>query len=71
MRPEIDSSSGTWKFIEEYAEAQIARQRERNDVISLDAVQTAHVRGRIAELKALLALVKAPAEPADDGGYGY
>lgn len=71
MKPEIDTSSGTWKFIEEYASTQLARQRERNDAVSMDAIQTAHVRGRIAELKAVLALAKAPADPADDGGLGY
>ena len=71
MKPEIETASGTWKLLEAHAAERIAALRERNDVTSVDVVGTAHLRGQIAAWKALLALGKAPAQPADDGGPGY
>jgi hypothetical protein len=52
---ELDTFSGTWVFIRNHAEKEIARLRERNDA-RLDAAQTAELRGEIKALKALLAL---------------
>jgi hypothetical protein len=72
MTTAIELHSPTWRAIEQHARAQLATLREKNDSPSLDALHTAELRGRIASLKDLLALGNpAPAEPADDGGYGY
>ena len=71
MKVEIDTASATWKFVEQHANERIQALRVSNDKASMDATQTAHTRGRIAELKELLALAKAPAQPVDDGGPGY
>ncbi|WP_429951394.1 hypothetical protein ACQYWY_06865 [Comamonas sediminis] len=72
MTTAIDPHSQTWRAIEQHARTQIATLREKNDSQSLDALRTADLRGRIASWKDLLALGNpAPAEPADDGSYGY
>lgn len=66
----LDTNSPTWHAIEQHAQAQIATLRERNDSPSLDALQTADTRGRIAAWKQLLALATpAPAQTDDVGLY--
>ena len=64
MKPEIDFSSATWKAIVERTEQRLDTMRLRNDG-DLDPVATAKVRGRIQELKELLAL-QAPAHATDE-----
>lgn len=72
MTQGIDFTSPTWRAIEKLASQELATLREKNDSLTLDAIRTAELRGRIASLKDLLALAKpAPAQPADDGGHGY
>lgn len=66
----LDITSPTWRAIEQHAQGQIAMLRERNDSPSLDAMQTADTRGRIAAWKQLLALATpAPAMTPDVGSY--
>lgn len=66
----LDITSPTWRAIEQHAQGQIAMLRERNDSPSLDAMQTADTRGRIAAWKQLLALATpAPAPLGDAGTY--
>lgn len=66
----LDTTSPTWHALEQHAQAQIATLRERNDSPSLDAMQTAELRGRIATWKQLLALATpAPAQTPDVGSY--
>jgi len=67
----IDAGSETWQAVEEYANEQIQLLRLRNDSPALDQVSTAVTRGRIAAMKDLLALAKAPAQPVDESGPGY
>jgi hypothetical protein len=64
----IDAGSETWQAVEAYANEQIQILRLRNDSPALDKVSTAVTRGRIAAMKDLLALGKAPAQPVDEGG---
>ncbi len=66
MRVEIEPKSETWKSVEAHANARLHGLRLQNDVIGIDALATAVIRGRIAELKNLLALAKAPDIDADD-----
>lgn len=64
MTPEIDFASLTWKAIVERAEQRLDTLRARNDG-ELDPIATAKLRGRIQELKELLAL-QAPAHATDE-----
>ena len=48
----------TWDQVEAWAEAKLAAARESNDNPSMDAVETARLRGRIQALKELIALPK-------------
>jgi hypothetical protein len=66
MTTEIDLASETWKAIAARATARLADLRARNDG-ALDEVKTAHLRGRISELKELLALGNpVPADMANE-----
>lgn len=66
MAFEIDFRSETWRALEVYANTKIDALRTKNDG-ALDAVTTAHLRGRIAALKDLLTLAKpAPAQEAGE-----
>ena len=66
MTTEIDLASETWKAIAARATARLADLRARNDS-ALDEVKTAHLRGRISELKELLALgTPVPADMANE-----
>lgn len=70
MTKGIDTTSQTWRFIQQFAESEIATQRARNDSLALDAIATAELRGRIAAMKSLLALGSpAPEMKADVGDY--
>jgi len=65
----------TWLRLEKYLNARITELRELNDH-SADAEATADTRGRIAELKLLLALDitkpgNQPPTTPDDGAVGY
>lgn len=52
---ESDFSTPTWRRIEEFYTERLAMLRRKNDQHSLDAVQTAAVRGQIEEVTCLLA----------------
>jgi hypothetical protein len=66
MTTEIDLASETWKAIAARTTARLADLRSRNDS-ALDEVKTAHLRGRISELKELLALgTPVPADMANE-----
>jgi hypothetical protein len=49
----LDQSSGTWKFIKQWAEEELELARKRNDAISVSAEKTAAIRGEIKTLKRL------------------
>lgn len=66
MAIEIDFRSETWRAIEARCEKRLEDFRRKNDG-QLNTEQTAHLRGRIAELKDLLTLATpAPALVADE-----
>lgn len=71
MKADLDAKSATWQFVEERASERLDALRTSNDKVSMDATQTAFLRGQIAAWKELLALAKAPAQPVDDSGPGY
>lgn len=48
-----------WRQISEYIVARIAELREQNDFPGMTEAQTGGIRGRIAELKQLLAMAQA------------
>lgn len=67
----IDTTSPTWRFIQQHADTELQALRQKNDSPVLDAIATAELRGRIAAWRSLLALVNKP-DPdlsADVGGY--
>ena len=67
MKPEIDRQSATWRAVMERAETRLDELRMRNDAASLTHEQTLVLRGRIAEIKELLALDSpVPAQLADE-----
>lgn len=51
-----------WLAIKAHLESRLERLRLMNDNESLDAIQTAAIRGRIAEVKALLLIGVDPIE---------
>ena len=61
-----DFQTRTWDNFKAELEQRLAQHREANDN-RLDPEKTANLRGRIAELKELLALAPKPA-PAPSGG---
>jgi len=66
MAIEIDFRSETWRALESMATNKLESLRKKNDG-QLDELATAHLRGRIAELKDLLTLAKpAPAQEAGE-----
>ncbi len=56
-----DRNSGTWARLKAMLEQELATQRARNDSPALGADQTAVTRGRIAQIKEILALGETPA----------
>lgn len=61
-----DFSSVTWQKLRLLLESRLDVLRKRNDS-DLSPDDTAHIRGRIAELKMLLALEEDPAKPTTAG----
>jgi hypothetical protein len=59
-----DFETRTWEHVRAHAEARIATLRAENDRPQNTEQQTATLRGRILELKDLLALATAPADDA-------
>lgn len=57
-----DRLSPIWVAIKAHLESRLERLRLMNDNESLDAVQTASIRGRIAEVKGLLSVGEDPVE---------
>lgn len=55
MKYQIDFNSETWKAIQARYSSRLEELRRKNDGL-LNAEQTAHLRGRIAETKELLTL---------------
>lgn len=53
---EINVTSGTWIFISQWAEKELANLKDQNDEIRRDEKSTAVLRGGIARLKLLLSL---------------
>lgn len=64
-----DRESPLWRRLAGHMRAELAALREQNDAPQLDAIKTATIRGRIAQLKALLALGDPP-RPALAGDEG-
>ena len=56
----IDFNTPTWRQISEWAQAQLARARDRNDA-NLNEIDTALLRGEIRCLKKILDLPNAAA----------
>lgn len=57
-----DRLSPIWQVVKDHLEARLLRLRVMNENESLDAVQTASIRGRIAEVKGLLSIGEDPVE---------
>lgn len=61
-----DFQSATWQKIAALCEQRLDVLRKQNDG-PLDAIETANKRGRIAEVKRILAMANpSPTKPADD-----
>lgn len=61
-----DTAQPLWAKLRTHYEAKLAQLRAQNDDPGKDPIKTAALRGRIAEVKALLALASpAPATEAD------
>ena len=59
MKPVLDDhefQSGVWKKLQAYLEEELVTLRAHNDSRSLDAVETAFVRGKIEHAKKMVAL---------------
>lgn len=63
MAARIDPHSPTWRAVRAHVEAEIARQSRRLEVPTMDATQTALLRGNLQALRELLQL----ADAATDG----
>ena len=61
----VEAQSAIWLKIKQHLEGRIATLRSKNDG-DLDILETAKLRGRIAELKALIALDESPVVPVAD-----
>ncbi len=55
-RAALDIHSSTWLFVKKWAIDELKTLRENNDNITLDKVKTAVIRGKIKNLKSILAL---------------
>lgn len=58
---QADYSSDTWHRLRRWVESELARAREKNDSMALDAVETAVLRGQIMAFKKILDLPNAAA----------
>lgn len=52
----IETRSAVWIKLHTHLRSQLQSLRERNDGTQLDAIETARLRGRIAQVKEILAL---------------
>jgi uncharacterized protein YigA (DUF484 family) len=57
--PRIEVFSPTWRFIERYAADRLKAERDKNDSVRLNEIETAFLRGRIDALKTVLRLPEA------------
>ena len=55
---ELNVYSGTWAFIDKFANEEIERLRKKNDSPLLDPIKTAIIRGKIKVLKQIIDLPK-------------
>ena len=70
MALHIERESQTWRCIVERTESRIADLRQRNDG-ELDAIATAKLRGRIAELKEFVLAMGNDPSPAIEMDQSY
>ena len=69
MRPDIDVRGRDWRLIEAWATARLESYRRQLEQVGLDEKATTLVRGKVAEVRALLALGQPEREPIlDEGG---
>lgn len=61
----VEAQSALWLKLKSYMEEQLDVARRKNDG-DLDPFETAKLRGRIAALKALIALEDSPVVPVAD-----
>lgn len=61
-----DVKSKTWLKLRDWAEAEIADLRKRNDNPEHGPVKTAELRGRIAQLLEMLSLADAAGDSSDE-----
>lgn len=54
----------TWRFVEDWANKELKKCRERNDDANMSEQKTAALRGKISALKELLALPRVSASQA-------
>ena len=66
MLTEHDLSSEVWLKIEKHLNTRLEQRRRDNDSDSLDEIKTARLRGRIAEIKDLLAFGKPKPEQEEE-----
>lgn len=70
LRP-ADFNEGVWTRLQKHVEARIAELRAQNDGLSLTNDKTLVIRGRIDELKELLALRKRSTSSAAEPGANW
>lgn len=61
----IETRSAVWIKLHAHLRSQLQAMRERNDGAQLDAIETARLRGRIAQVKEILALGQPEPEQSD------
>lgn len=66
LRPDIDVRSRDWRLLEQWAEHRLIGYRRTLEQYTLDDRMTTHIRGKLAELRAFLALGQPLPEPLDE-----
>jgi hypothetical protein len=61
----MEASTPLWIALRQHYERRLHSLRSQNDSMTLDPIKTAELRGRIAEVKALLNLDKPDKGPQD------
>ena len=61
----IEQHNPVWLRVQAHLQQRLAVLREQNDDLTMPPEKTSAVRGRIAEIKQLLALGAPPREPID------
>jgi hypothetical protein len=61
---QVEAGSQVWKKIKDHLEHELDTLRRKNDDPEMSAEKTALIRGRIKQIKILLALDQAPPGPA-------